>query len=86
MAAHLLDVTVPGMAAAAAEEERQARAAERLRTQLGSVAAAGGTYGRRAEAGLHAVYALALSCVQQHRNMQQSPCRAAGFVACICMA
>lgn len=46
MAAHLLDVTVPGMAAAAAEEERQARAAERLRTQLGSLAAAGGTYGR----------------------------------------
>ena len=46
MAAHLLDVTVPGMAAAAAEEERQARAAERLRTQLGSLAAAGGTFGR----------------------------------------
>ena len=49
MASHLLDVTVPGIAAAAAEEERQARAAERLRTQLGSLGAAG-AFGRCAEA------------------------------------
>ncbi|KAK9792509.1 hypothetical protein WJX73_007651 [Symbiochloris irregularis] len=46
VAAQILDGVVPAMAAAAAEELRQAKAAERLRNQLGVILDSDGGYGR----------------------------------------